>query len=778
VTELVATYRLQLGPTFGFDAAAAVIPDLAALGVSHVYTSPVTEAVPGSPHGYDVVDHQQVREELGGDEALRRLWAALRRHGLGHVVDLVPNHMAADHRNRWWWDVLAHGRSSAYAGHFDIDWDDPAADGRLVLPVLDRPLPAALADGVLGIGTSADGTPVLRHHDRVWPLRPDGPVAGDPAAVVAAQHYEPVFWRDADTRLNYRRFFDLTDLVAVPVDRPDVFADVHRLLAGWMDDELAADVIDGVRVDHVDGIADPAVYLTMLRGLVGDRWIVVEKILAVDERLPPTWPVDGTTGYDAMADVTAVLVDPAGEAPLAAVAADLGATPTPWRALVDEARRRVLRTRLHPELRRAARAWPDPETGDPETGDQATMDRVADLALATEVYRAYPGPDDDPRRREFAVRLAHVTAPLAAKAVEDTAFYRDVRLPALDEVGGDPGRFGLTPDGFHARMADAAARRPRSMVVASTHDTKRSADVRARLAVISERPEEWRDVVRRWRESTAGHRRDGLPDDALDLFVLANLVGAWPVDVDRAVPFALKAAREAKRATSWIDPDPAYEKALTDFLRGALDDRAVVDHIRRFVAAIGPAGRVNAMATVALTLTTPGVPDLYQGDEQWCYALVDPDNRRPVDPDRRRRALARLSDLDPAAVWSEEQARDVGDDAPGEGLAKLLLVHRLLRLRRAVPEAFRPGAGYEALPVAGPERDHLLAYRRARSVVVVVPRLPASIEGERAEAAVRLPRGTWHDVVTGAVHEGGPVGTHRLFAAFPVSVLTRPPRDD
>jgi (1->4)-alpha-D-glucan 1-alpha-D-glucosylmutase len=328
VVDPVATYRLQLGPAFGFDAAAEVVPDLAALGVSHVYTSPLTEAVPGSTHGYDVVDHGRVRVELGGEAGLRRLWAALRRHGLGHVVDVVPNHMAVHPDNRWWWDVLTHGRSSAYAGHFDIDWDDPASGGRVVLPFLDRPLGDALTDRVLVIDTDAEGAPVLRHHDRVWPLRPDAPVTGDPGLVVAAQHYEPVFWRDADTRLNYRRFFDLTDLVAVSVDRPEVFADVHRLLAGWMDDDLAAEVIDGVRVDHVDGIADPASYLTMLRDLVGDRWIVVEKVLAVDEGLPPSWPVDGTTGYDAMADITAVLIDPAGEAGLTLEDMTTGADPS------------------------------------------------------------------------------------------------------------------------------------------------------------------------------------------------------------------------------------------------------------------------------------------------------------------------------------------------------------------------------------------------------------------------------------------------------------------
>lgn len=767
MTELVATYRLQLGPSFGFDAAAAVVPDLAALGVSHVYTSPVSEAVPGSPHGYDVVDHQQVRVELGGIDGLRRLWAALRRHGLGHVLDLVPNHMAVHHRNRWWWDVLAHGPSSPYAGHFDIDWDDPAGSGRLVLPLLDRPLPAALADGVLTVGTDGGGAPVLRHHDRIWPLRPDGPRRGDVAAVVAAQHYEPVFWRDGEARLGYRRFFDLTDLVAVSVDRPEVFGDVHRLLATWMGDDLAAEVIDGVRVDHVDGIADPAAYLTMLRELVGERWIVVEKILAVDERLPPSWPVDGTTGYDAMADVTAVLVDRAGERPLTAVAADLGATGDPWPALVDEARRQVLASRLQPELRRAARAWPGPETD-----ASARAARVADLALSADVYRAYPSPDDPPATRAFAVRLAHLTAPLAAKAGEDTAYYRDVRLPALDEVGGDPGRFGLTVDAFHARMIDAAVHRPRSMVAASTHDTKRSADVRARLAVLAERPAAWRAFVRRWRELTDGLRTDGAPDDALDLLVLENLVGAWPVEADRAVAFAVKAGREAKRATSWVDPDPAFEDALVEFVRAVLADDQVVAHLERFVAAIDPAGRLNSLAVVALTLTIPGVPDLYQGDERWWYALVDPDNRRPVDPVGRRRALARSNALDPAALWPEAQAWGVPGGGPDDGLAKLLLVRRLLGLRWRTPESFAPGASYEPVPAAGPERDHVLAFRRGHAVVVVVPRLPASIEGERSEATVPLPPGRWRDVVTGSVHRGGPVGTHRLFASYPVAVLT------
>ncbi len=769
MTDL-ATYRLQLGPTFGFAEAAAVVPYLADLGVSHVHTSPIAEAVPGSTHGYDVVDHHRVRTELGGEDGLRHLWTALRDRGLGHVVDVVPNHMAVDARNRWWWDVLARGRASVYAGHFDIDWDDPRADGRVVLPHLDRPLDDAIADGVLTVARSADGTLVLRHHEREWPLRADGPLDGDLREIAAAQHYEPVWWREAGERLNYRRFFDLTDLVAVRADRPDVFADVHRLLAAWMDDELGGSVVDGVRVDHIDGIGDPLAYLTMLRDLVGDRRVVVEKILGPDETLPEGWPVEGTTGYDAMAEITAVLVDPAGEAALTAVAADLGATAEPWADLVAAAKREVLATRLQPEHRRAARALV--ATGAPTAGAD---DAVARLALATDVYRDYPVLGGSPAEEAFAIRLAHLTAPLAAKAVEDTALYRDVRLPAIDEVGSDPGRFALPVDDFHRRMAAAARRRPRSMVAATTHDTKRSADVRARLAVLAERPAAWRTFVERWRDLTAGFRTvaEGRtwPDDALDLFVVANLVGAWPIDTDRAGAFAVKAAREAKRATSWIDVDEAYERALTRLVDAAVDDPPVVAHLDGFVATIDAAARVNALTTAALTLTVPGVPDLYQGDELWLHALVDPDNRRPVDFDRRRATLARLADLDPAARWAEEQARGVADDDPGEGLAKLVLIHRTLGLRRHRPDAFAPDADYRPLEVTGAERDHVIAFLRGDSVAVVVPRLPAAGEGERGDAVVHLPQRWWRDVVTGRSRPGGPVGVSRLLADFPVAVL-------
>jgi len=751
VPELRATYRVQLRPGFGFAEVAAIVPYLAELGVSHLYTSPVCEAEPGSTHGYDVTDHHRVRAELGGAHGLRELWRVLRAHGLGQVIDLVPNHMSiAGDGNAWWSDVLRHGPGSRFAGHFDIDWDppDPESRGRVVLAVLDRPPEAAIDAGVLTLAPHPrTGVPGLRHHDRWWPLRPDGPTSGAVAGVLAAQHYRLVWWRERDRLLNYRRFADVDDLVAVRVEDPAVFADVHRLLAHWMVDDLASAVVDGVRVDHVDGLTDPAGYLARLREVVGERWIVVEKILAHDEHLPERWPVDGTTGYDFAAAVTRVLVDPRGEAPLRALATELTGDATDWHTTVRAAKRELLAGVLRPELERAARAV------DPDQPDTAG---IAARVVALDVYRRYD--DAAPARGE--ARLGQLSATLAAKAVEDRALYRYLPLLALNEVGADPGLFSLSPEAFHTRMV-AAAQRPRPMLTVTTHDTKRSGDVRARLGLLATHHRRWARTARRWMARARALDPSGTVDPATVYLLVQTLVGVWPIDEQRLRRFARKAVREAGRHTSWTDPDPVYEAAVDTLVVAVLGDDRFRAELVSFAGELAREALVASLAQTTLLLTAPGVPDVYQGDEVGCHLLVDPDNRRAVDFGYRERLLGALADRTCVELWQAAGIRGTDHDA-----CKLALVHRLLGLRAARPAAFGPGSDYEPLPVRGRGADGVLAYLRSGEVLVAVPRPGIGV----GAAVVPIPAGRWTDVCTGVTHQGVPTPATRLLARFPVAV--------
>ncbi len=835
--DVRATYRIQLTPDFDLDRAAALVPYLARLGVSHLYTSPLAEATPGSTHGYDVTDPERVRAELGGERALRRLWTTLEASGMGHVVDLVPNHMGIrDPSNRWWQDVLRHGRSSPFADHFDIDWEppDPESTGKVVLPFLGAPLDEALADGDLRVERGTDPLDlVVCHHGDRWPAseesltlidlgpgdcteRVDGVLEGvnrSPELLgrfLAAQHWRPVHWREAGRLLNWRRFFDVTDLAAVRVERPEVFDDVHALLRHWLADDLGAHVVRGVRVDHVDGLVDPLGYLERLRALVGpDRLLVVEKILAADEQMPSSWPVDGTTGYEALARLDEAVTDPVGAPELARLSHRATGQTQSWPGMELECKRLVAERLLAPEVARSARAVATALADDDGTGPpiEAVHLVVAELACHLGVYRTYPrpgraglsGPDravldraaaevrreglvaadvldavvallrrergEGPAADEAATRFGQLTAPLAAKAVEDTAFYREVSLPSLTEVGGDPGRAEVTLDEVHDAFTALSVSWPGTFVPLSTHDTKRSGDVRARLSRLAADPERAVEAFATWRVLADRHRSPAGPGPAAEWLLWTSLVGAWPIDADRLAAFAIKAAREAKDRTSWTDPDPVYEVAVEQFVRGVMADPACIGAVEAFVAILLPEGRAAALALVTLACTAAGSPDLYQGDEAWNLALVDPDNRRPIDSARLAELLEQAADpgLDLAALWSRTAA-DPADD----GLAKVTLWHRLLRLRARHPVAFT--APHAPLPVAGPARSGVLAFTRGDRIAVV-----ASVRPGRSATPgqVVLPSGPWQDVLTGAHHQGGTTDLADLLTGLPVAVLAR-----
>jgi len=803
-----STYRLQLTPEFGFAEAANVADYLADLGVSHVYLSPVLEAVPGSRHGYDVTDHARIRSEFGGEAAFRAMARRLRSHGLGIVLDIVPNHMAVPANlplNAQLWSVLRDGRNSPYAHWFDIDW--AAQDDRMLLPVLGGPLESCLGDLWVEPHGGPDGEPTLRYFEHVLPLWPGTarlPIRG----LLEAQHYRLAWWQDAAAELNWRRFFDISTLIGLRVEDPDVFDATHEVILGL----VAEGVVDGLRVDHPDGLADPRGYLRRLAEATGGAWVVAEKILGPDEELPSDWACAGTTGYDALRVIDGLFLDPAGGDALAAEYARFcresgdDSCVARFADVAARAKREIAGGSLSAEVSRLASLLCAIAPGTEPADARAVLTEVL---AAFPVYRAYVHPGEPPpaaaeaavteavdtaRRQlprplcglaaelgatvlgargaaELVVRFQQTTGPVLAKGVEDTAGYRWPRLIELNEVGCDPDRFGAPPAEFHAVAGRLAADWPATMTTLSTHDTKREEDVRARLAVLAELPREWGRQVRLWHERALTPRLYGRTAAAVDpdteYLLWQTLVGAWPIGGERLSGYLTKAVREAKRRTSWTSPDQEYEAAVLRLAARVLDDPGLSGSVAAFIAGIAADAAVNSLGAKLVQLTMPGVPDVYQGCELAGLSLVDPDNRRPVGFARTRSALSALDASADASVL---------DNLDGGGLgflsrAKLLVTARALRLRRARPEWF--AAGYQPLPATGPAAAHLTAFRRGGPAVTVVTRLPVSLRraGGWRDTALPLPAGVWTDLLTSAVYEGGAVPAAELTRRLPVALL-------
>ncbi|MEV7396998.1 malto-oligosyltrehalose synthase [Aeromicrobium sp. NPDC092404] len=756
MTTPASTYRLQLRPEFGFEDAREVVDYLRDLGLGAVYLSPVLEATPGSTHGYDVTDPTRLRDELGGEDGFRSLTAAAREAGLGVVVDIVPNHMSVEvpAANPWWRHVLRDGPGSAYANHFDIDW----SRGRVLVPVLGDEADLAKL--------TVEGDELV-YFDHRFPIAP-GTGDGSPQEVHDRQHYELVDWRRGNTELNYRRFFDITTLAAVTVERPEVFDDAHREILVWVN----AEEVTGLRVDHPDGLADPGAYVRRLREAAPGAWIVIEKILHPGEPLPDTWPVDGTTGYDAMREVLGVLLDPAGEAAFTKLADRLG-VPTDYAAVEEEARRLVTDRILVAEVRRIAGLLQDVDT-------DAARAAVAETMIAFGVYRSYlpevestwsdaisrarsrrPDLDaaltalDEQVRRdpagELATRIQQTSGMVVAKGTEDTTFYRFTRFAALNEVGGSPADWGMGIDEFHRLAAARDAGHPTTMTGLTTHDTKRSEDTRARMAVLSEVADEFSDAVVSWTE------RCGIDEPSLNLLAWQTIVGAWPISDERLSDYLLKAARESKLRTTWTEPDEAFEELVVSWPARARAELG--DEIEAFVRRIELAGWTNSLTQKIVQLTAPGVPDVYQGTELWDFSLVDPDNRRPVDYGLRREMLARFDE-------------GLVPDLDVSGATKLFVVNRALTLRRDRPELFE---GYRPLRAEGSAADHALAYARSEDLVVVGTRLPVGLErdGGWGDTTVTLTEGEWTDVITGSSVDAGAIEVAELLSRFPVALLVR-----
>jgi (1->4)-alpha-D-glucan 1-alpha-D-glucosylmutase len=865
MTIIRATARLQFHRDFPIDRGTELVPYLHGMGISHLYASPLLKARPGSTHGYDIVDHNQINPELGGEDALHRLVEALRRHGMGLILDIVPNHMGVGGSdNAWWLDVLEWGRASPYAEYFDIDWmpADPTLHGKLMAPFLGSSYGEALANGDLQLKFDPeDGRFFVSVYDAhrfpIAPrdyatlLRAAGPALAPLAArfadsgpggreairrraelnrqallaahtdrsaafdaVLAAhdpsnaegrellhkllerQSYRLAWWRAASDEINWRRFFDINGLAGVRVERPEVFDATHAKILSL----YASGLIDGVRIDHVDGLADPRGYCRKLRRqldtahearpahLQSVRPVIwIEKILFAHERLPRDWLTDGTTGYDFMNEVAAVLHDPAGEAPLTAIWTGFTGRPAAFEDEAQPARRQILREALSSELWATAAALLRITRRDPTTRDWTLTSirrALEEILVHFHTYRIYAGMGgsseldardlawamagarrtDRPANRDLLeligrliagdgiraaapglprqerlramVKFQQLSAPTAAKSVEDTSFYRYGRLLSRNEVGSEPSQFAMPPANFHGAARDRLRNFPRALLATATHDHKRGEDARMRLAVLSELPGEWDAALARWARLNAPLKRevDGVmsPDAADEAMLYQTLIGSWPLDLapddrvgleayrERVAGWLEKAVREAKRRSEWAAPNEPYEAACRDFLAQCLDpDRSapIAREIAEFAGRIAPAGAVNALSQTLLRLTSPGVPDLYQGAEYWDFSLVDPDNRRPVDWPARSASLEAGAPPDGLmATWRD-------------GRIKQAVIARTLAFRGRAPGLFAEGS-YQPLRVEGPRSEHVLAFARmheGRAAIVVVARLAAGL---------------------------------------------------
>ncbi|MBV8913048.1 MAG: malto-oligosyltrehalose synthase [Acetobacteraceae bacterium] len=863
-----ATARLQFHKEFTLEDAVHLVPYFEKLGISHLYASPLLTARAGSTHGYDIVNHNEINPELGGEEALRRLVAALREREMGLILDIVPNHMGVGgNDNAWWLDVLEWGRASPYAEYFDIDWDppDPNLRGRLLAPFLGLSYGECLQNGELKLNfDEADGRLFVAYYTHRFPIAPrdysavlltvGGPLeaparlfadlgpggrtavrqaaeaareellqptygtairealrAYDPGTsegrdllhrLLERQHYRLAWWRAAADEINWRRFFDVNGLAGVRQEVPEVFEATHRTIFRLYREGM----IDGVRIDHVDGLAYPREYCRKLRRrldtldaerpseLRGHRAIIwIEKILAPHERLAQDWLTDGTTGYDFMSDAAAVLHEPAGERPLTELWVTGSGRTADFEVEARAARRQILRESLSSELFATATALHRIARRNLLTRDYtltAIRHTLTELLVHFHTYRIYAGPggisDADQRQMDWAmaearrtvrtadlplleligrwlsgtglrtvpagtprqewlramVKFQQLSAPTAAKSVEDTAFYRYGRLLSRNEVGSEPSQFAITPAALHAANRERQRRLPLALLATATHDHKRGEDTRVRLAVLSEVPPEWEAALQRWMRLNAPLKRQlegPAPDGADEIMLYQTLVAAWPLDLapddkaglktfeERVASWQEKGLREAKRHSGWAVPNEGYEAACRAFLAGCLDPaRPVCSEIHAFADRIAPHGALNGLTQTLLRLASPGVADLYQGTEFWDFSLVDPDNRRPVDFLARERTLA--AGEEPASLLPRWR----------DGAVKQAIISRALAFRGRAPGLFTAGS-YQPLRVEGPRAEHILAFLRmheGRAAVAVGTRLSAALELEPATPLV------------------------------------------
>ena len=852
----VATYRLQLHEKFPLDAAGRILPYLAELGISHVYLSPCLQAVPGSQHGYDVADPSRISEDLGGEAAWERFVAAARAQGLKILLDIVPNHMSASHFNPWWDDVLTHGPFSRFAEYFDVRVP-PHRPFRVHVCTLARPYGEVLAAGGLGIGIE-NGHPRVKHFDNSWPMspaswaellqdsafefercidceRPDEAwraryaeqaaraeellgqahrngrlqaavdrIGNDPDrldALLRQQFFVLHGWKLAGELTNYRRFFDVDSLVGLRTELPEVVAASHARIATM----LSRGELDGLRIDHPDGLRDPLAYFQRLRKMLPDGRVYVEKILDNDERLMDDWPIDGTVGYDFLAKVNRLWMDDQRIDALTATYSDFTGHPVNFAKLVRIKKREIIDSTFSADLERLAVAAIGIAHAGWRTRDispRHLREALAKVTVALGVYRTYRTADtlheDDKRIVTEAVQSARIGSPeidacafdfllslftkarlddaeadlvakwqqlapaVMAKGVEDTTFYCFDRLVSCNEVGAQASLVGISADKFHEFCHYLSDRWPNNMLATSTHDNKRSEDVRTRISLLSEIPDRWSEALHAWSQLTAPAWKNRTPDRHAEYLLYQTLIGAWPITQERTWQYMLKACREAKIRTSWHEPNTGYEENIRGFVEGVFQTPDFIASLEAFIEPLIQPGRVNSLSQTLIKMMVSGVPDFYQGTELWDLSLVDPDNRRPVDFELRAGMVRRCAALSAAAVLKEWDA----------GLPKIWLISRVLTLRRERAEDFSDRSKYAPLVAQGAHLGNVLAFRRGEKLIAVVPRFTMTVKDDWGDTRLPLPRGDWRNCFTDAVVSDS-IGPAALFGGFPVALLVR-----
>jgi (1->4)-alpha-D-glucan 1-alpha-D-glucosylmutase len=855
-----ATYRLQLHAGFPLSAAQQVLGYLAELGISHVYLSPCLQAVPGSQHGYDVVDPSKISEDLGGEAAWTDFVRAARELELRILLDIVPNHMSASHHNPWWDDVLKEGPFSPFANFFDIR--NPQGQAFCVhLCSLGKPYGAALEAGELSVEVIGN-EPRVKHYENTWPLAPASwgtllaqgtepcfdelerlrsvaapgeeerrayerhaararevlaeaaesgrlqdavkRVQGDNAqfdAILRRQYYMLHGWKLSGELTNYRRFFDIDSLIGIRAERPEVAGATHARI----EQMIAKGEIDGVRVDHPDGLRDPLQYFERLRRALPHGRIYIEKILENDERLKEGWPIDGSVGYEFLAKVNRLWMDDQRTDVLTATYADFTGHSVNFGKLVREKKRAILETTFSASHQLLAEAALEIARGAWQTRDlspRQLREALEKLVTALPVYRTYrtaQALDEEDRRillealqsarigspeidaatfdflsalftkteldaaeADFIAKWQQLTPSVMAKGVEDTMFYCFDRLVSCNEVGSQASLVGISADKFHEFCHYLSDRWPHNMLATSTHDNKRSEDVRARISILSEIPERWSEALHQWSQLNANAWQNRLPDRHAEYLLYQTLIGAWPINHDRAWGYMLKACREAKINTSWHEPNVSFEEKIRGFVGGVFETPDFIASLERFVEPLILPGRINSLAQTLIKLVAPGVPDFYQGTELWDLSLVDPDNRRPVDFAMRAQLLKRTPDLSAADALSDWES----------GLPKLWMTARVLGIRRQRGEHFSADAKYQPLVAQGSHLGRLLAFRRGENLIAVVPRFTMTLSGEWGDTRLPLPGGSWRNCFTDECVQRD-VTPAALFASFPVALLMR-----
>lgn len=805
--QLRATYRLQFHEHFRLRDALALVPYFHALGISHIYASPLFKARAHSVHGYDVCDYSQLNPEIGTEAELEKFVNALHERRMGLILDIVPNHMGiGTQENVWWWDVLKNGHASKFANHFDINWHppDPKLQGKILVPVLGDTLENVFAKYELQLHTKG-GEFFLSYYDHTFPVAPKSiPEDFSLRTLLERQHYVLAPHWEGDEKLNYRRFFAVSTLAAVRVEDERVFNDVHALLHKWIERGW----IDGLRVDHPDGLREPKKYLERLRNIAPDLWIIVEKILQPKEEIPNDWPVQGTVGYDFLNQTNGLFIDSKNKDALINFYSEFTGETTDACKSVQEKKVLVLKTLFTTEVNRLVemlRQISVKHAVYQKFSREQFQEALIEFAASFSVYRTYVRPEENfineddccyikeaaakakklradlpaelfeflsglmllrfcgDLEDEFVARFQQLTSPAMAKGVEDTAFYCLNWFASINEVGGDPGKFGVSAEEFHEFCRAQQSHWPASMLCSSTHDTKKSEDVRGRMNVLSEIPDKWRETVFRWSKTNERHRQNNFPDRNMEYLFYQTLVGVWPISIERVYAYMEKASCEAKQHTDWNHRNVKYDEALKGFIEKTLADKNFTDDLEKFISSLTEAAQIASLAQTLIKLTAPGVPDIYQGNEIWDFSLVDPDNRRLVDYEVRKQLLAETKNLSPEEIWNRRDS----------GLPKLFLIKKTLGVRKEMANAFN--GNYEPLMA-----DNIMAFMRGGEIITVTPQFIQSGTGfqpvfsDRQDACptIKLPLGNWRDEFSGD-NFSGEIAVANLFQKFPVALLVK-----